>query len=197
MQPQVQSIAVCQICLHPICEGEETAACPDCKTSYHRECRDELGGCATYGCVQMVEIRKTEEPADGWWGTSEKKCPMCAETIPVSSLECPYCHTAFDEIRPISREELLTVGDDSSKQAYRKRAICLLIFSVAGVTSPLALLIGGLWYLARREQIGRAGPMIRATVLMSLAICLVWIVIVAGGYAVFRMSAVNQPGGSQ
>ena len=196
MAAQVQPAAVCQICLHPIFENQETVACPDCQAQYHRECREELGGCATYGCAQMLEVKKADGPSN-WWGTTEKRCPMCAETIPVSSLECPYCHTSFAETRPISKEELLPTDEDPSKRAYQRGATWLLLVSLAGVTSPLALLAGGAWYLARRNQIAQAGAMVRATVLISLAICLIWIVVLGGGYGLFKVSSFNAAGGEQ
>jgi hypothetical protein len=194
MTAQIQPVPVCQICLHPIFGYQETQSCPDCKTPYHGECWKEMGGCATYGCARMVETKKSDNPVS-WWGTTDKKCPMCAETIPMSALECPLCHSKFEEIRPMSQDEVLKIGDPDEYQAYRRRATWLLIISAGGITSPLALLFGGIWYLLNRRQIANAGPMVSATVLMSLAICVVWIVAVAGGYVAF--SRFHSAGGGQ
>jgi hypothetical protein len=153
-----------------------------------------MGGCAIYGCTQMVETKKSETPVS-WWGVTEKKCPICAETIPTSALECPLCHEKFEEIRPITQGELLKTGDPDTHRAYRRGAGLLLLASATGVTSPLALIFGAIWYLLNRRQIANAGPMVRATVLMSLAVCVIWIVAVTAGYEFF--SRFHESGGGQ
>jgi hypothetical protein len=191
MMAQLQTATVCQICLHPVFDEQERVACDECKVSYHQECWDELGGCATYGCPRMVEIKKAEDPQAAWWGVREKKCPLCAETIAVSSLECPYCHASFDDIRPMSTEDIFTPAETEAVKSYRRRAIWLLVFSVLGFTSPLAFLVGGAWYLADKKQIAEAGTTVRAMVLISLAICVVYVVLLLGGYEVFQRNAAN------
>ncbi len=191
MAAQSQAVTVCQICLHPVFNGQEAAACDECKASYHQECWDELGGCATYGCSRMVEIKKADDPVAAWWGAREKKCPMCAETISVASLECPFCHASFDDIRPMSREDVFKPGETEEAKSYRRKAIWLLIFSAIGITSPAALLVGGIWYLARKREIAGAGTTVRAMVLISLAICVVYMVLLVAGYEVFKLNPVS------
>jgi hypothetical protein len=182
----IQQSAVCPICGLPIVEGEPTEACPSCSTSFHQECWEELGGCAVYGCARMVEAHKAEGPI-AYWGTSEKVCPFCAETIPVAALECPLCKLAFDDIRPLSREEVLRPQEDPSLARYRRRAGWLLFFSAIGCTSPLVLLFGGIWYLREREGIARAGSAVRGMILISFIIALVYLIALPAGWAVFHL----------
>jgi hypothetical protein len=41
---------VCPYCQTPIAEDEEEVHCPACRTPHHRQCWQENGGCAVYGC---------------------------------------------------------------------------------------------------------------------------------------------------
>src|ERR687884_1692702 len=99
--------ATCQICLHALEAEQHLHQCPSCKALYHEECWDELGGCAVYGCPRMVEVKKAEDLEETHWGATEKKCPICVETIPISATVCPFCNTIFKDKRPLKREELL------------------------------------------------------------------------------------------
>lgn len=169
--------AVCQICLHPVEANQAIQFCPDCRTRYHQECWDELGGCGTYGCSRMVEIKKSEDETLTYWGATEKKCPICIEQIPVGALVCPFCKTRFKETRPLTREELLPQREDPALAGYRKRAVWLFIFSILGCTSPFALLFGGIWYRSHRDEIAQAGPTARALSLIGLGICVLYLVV--------------------
>ena len=50
----------------------------------------------------MVEVKKAEVGST-FWGATEKVCPMCSEKIPVAALECPFCKTAFKDMRPMAQ----------------------------------------------------------------------------------------------
>ena len=91
--------AVCQICGCAIGPEQAVEVCPEpkCRSPYHRECWDYLGGCARYGCPKMVEVKKGEGESPTFWGASDKQCPLCAEAIPVGALECPYCKALFQD----------------------------------------------------------------------------------------------------
>lgn len=170
------SSAVCQICLHAVDDGEMIQLCPACHTRYHQECWEELGGCATYGCPRMVEIKKSEDVSPTYWGATEKKCPVCIEQIPITVLICPHCKTKFSDTRPMTREDLLPPQEDPALAGYRKTAVWLFIFSLLGCTSPFALLFGGIWYGSHRNEIARAGPTTRALSLIGLGICVLYLV---------------------
>ncbi len=161
--------------------------CPGCAALYHQECWAELGGCATYGCPRMVEVKKPEDEAPTYWGTTEKTCPMCAEKIPISALVCPHCHTTFDDPRPMTREDLLPKSEDPALAGYRKGAAWLFILSLLGCTSPLALLIGGFWYWSHRREIARAGATSQALSLIGLGICLLYLVAVGFGLLLWNV----------
>jgi hypothetical protein len=172
-----QLSATCQICLHALGADEVLHQCPSCKSLYHAECWQELGGCAVYGCPKMVEIKKAEDMEETHWGATEKKCPICVETIPIAATVCPFCNTVFKDKRPLSREELLPEREDPALHEYRRGATWLFIISLLGCTSPFVLIFGGLWYREHREDIMRAGAQARALSLIGLGICVLYIVV--------------------
>lgn len=176
----------CPYCLCAIAPGDATVVCPACGFAHHRECWDTLGGCAVEGCSKMVEVKKAEMDST-YWGATEKVCPMCAEKIPVSALQCPSCKASFSDMRPVTREDVLGKGEDPEQKKFEKNAKLLLVFSVIGCTSPLALLLGWIWYSRNRAQIQR-DPKTRALVLVSLGICIAYLVMAAIGSLVFTVS---------
>jgi hypothetical protein len=182
---------VCHICLHRIDDGQPVNSCPDCQSLYHGPCWEDLGGCAIYGCPGMVEVKKGEDEGTTVWGMSEKVCPACAEKIPATALACPFCRTKFDEILPMAREELLRQPDDPEVVSYRRKAIWLLIFSLIGVTSPLTLLIGGIWYWSKKGEIERAGTTVKGITLIALVISVAYIVLVGFGLLVFSLKGAD------
>lgn len=186
---------LCLVCLLPITAGEpvQTCAHPKCRTPYHQECWEYLGGCARYGCPKMVEVKKSAEQAATYWGSDKKRCPMCAEEILVGALECPFCKATFPDIRPVDREDVLPQPEDPILKACRKNAIRLLVFSALGVTSPFALLFGLLWYRSNKAEIERAGPTTKGLVLISLGICVVYLVLMAFGILIFLVAASPPP----
>jgi hypothetical protein len=96
----------------------------------------------------------------------------------------------------MSPEEVFKPGETEAAKSYGRRAVWLLVFSVIGFTSPVALLVGTIWYLARKREIADAGSTVRAMVLISLAICIAYIVLMFGGYEIFQMRA-GEKGGTE
>jgi hypothetical protein len=152
----------------------------------HRECWDELGGCSVKGCPKQVEVKKAEIAVTDW-GKTEKTCPFCAEQIPVEKRECPYCKASFSDIRPLTKEDVLPKVEEPELLECRSRAKWLLVFSILGCTSPLALLIGGIWYAQNKREIARAGASTRALVLVALGICVLYLVMLGLGTLVFSL----------
>jgi Prokaryotic RING finger family 1 len=177
----------CPYCLHPIVSDEPTLTCPTCQTSHHLECWDELGGCAMYGCARMVEVHKADDDVVTSWGARDKDCPMCAEKIPVIALACPYCRTRFADTRPMHREELLRKVEDPVVSRNRRWAIFLLILSLLGVTSPLALALGLVRYVRHKMEIEQAGPMVRGTILIALGISAAYLLFMSFGLGVYAV----------
>jgi hypothetical protein len=132
----------------------------------------------------MVEIKKADEQIS-YWGATEKKCPICAETIPMVVLECPFCKATFDDVRPLTREDVLGSSEDPTIVSYRRRAIWLLVFSVIGVTAPVVLVVGAVWYRLKKHEIRTAGQTVQALLWMSWVIAALYIVLVSLGAMLF------------
>jgi hypothetical protein len=162
---------------------QQAVACPYCLCA---NCYETLAGCAIDGCPSMVEVKKAAIPHTHW-GATTKVCPMCAETIPVDARQCAFCRASFSELRPMTREDYLPKMEDPALADIRKRAKWLLAFSVIGFTSPVALIFGGFWYRDNKAEIERAGAGTRALVVISLLICVLYIVMVGGGALVFAL----------
>jgi len=175
---------VCPSCMWAIREGELERSCPTCHVLHHDTCWILVGGCARYGCANMAEVEKPPE-APTHWGATEKKCPWCAEMIPLDAAVCPACGEKFASARPMSREDLLPSMTDPEVRDLRRRARWLLVFSVLGVTSPLALLMGVIWYTSNRVAIDRAGGEAKVLTLVALGICVLYLVMTALGLLVF------------
>jgi len=173
----VPPVAVCPCCLFTISNADPERRCPACQTPHHQVCWDELGGCAIYGCPQMVEVRKAGGDDVNWWGQT-------AKTISMAELECPFCHTKFEDIRPIQREDLFATPKQRDPAA-RGSAVRLLIFSTLGFFSPITLLIGLVWYLRKKKELLEAGGSTRALVLISIVVSVLYVVIILGGWALF------------
>jgi hypothetical protein len=177
----------CRVCRCPITPEEPTHVCAACGTAVHQECRDYVGGCAVYGCPAMYETKKADGEDVTYWGVAEKTCAMCGETIAMSALECPFCHATFTDIRPQSREEILQPAAAPPPTPLRRTAVTMLVLSLAGITSPLVLLFGGVWYLRKRREIAAEGPTTRALALVALAICVVYGLFIAAGALIFQL----------
>jgi hypothetical protein len=175
------------ICPYDLCAVDPSAAlvCPGCGHLYHQECWDELGGCAVMGCPRMVEVKKPEGAPEMHWGETSKACPFCLEKIPVSALDCPFCKSQFGDSRPLSRESFLPKPPDPVLDEIRKQAKTLLVFSILGITSPLALLFGWLWYKRNQDEIKRAGSTTYALTIVALAINVVYLAMVGLGIIAF------------
>ena len=181
---------ICQYCLFVVDEFQPSTTCVGCAAPHHRECWNELGGCATYGCPYMVETKKVDDQVITYWGAVEKRCPVCAENIPVSALECAFCQTSFEDIRPMTLADIVPAPPEDWLANYRVWAVCLLLFSVIGITSPLTLVIGLIWYLTRTDKFRRV-PTVRALVLISLGVDLVYLIVLPLGWLVFVLANIS------
>lgn len=57
-----QNSSNCPLCKEELSGNKYT--CPSCQTSYHTDCAEEMGGCATLGCAQkgkMVNARTQDQ----------------------------------------------------------------------------------------------------------------------------------------
>jgi hypothetical protein len=132
----------------------------------------------------MVEVKKADERIS-YWGATEKKCPICAETIPMAVLECPFCKATFDDVRPLTREDVVGPSEAPTTVSCRRRAIWLLVFSVIGVTAPLVLVVGAVWYRLKKHEIRAAGQTVQALIWISWVIAALYIGLVSLGVMLF------------
>jgi hypothetical protein len=153
-------IGTCPICQTTIAPHENVINCPTCQQSHHRECWDEIGGCAVYGCKSAPQSAKAQDtgPVLSAWG-DVKQCPMCGEQIKAIALRCRYCGSNFDTVDPLSAQDLRDrVTRQANVGSIRVAAIVIFIFSVIGVLAPLMLIISLVWVLSSRQKISAAGP---------------------------------------
>ena len=175
----------CVYCLLIVVEAERTN-CPGCSAPHHQNCWDELGGCSFYGCPQMVETKKADDQIVTYWGAVDKKCPVCAEVIPVAALECKFCRSTFEDIRPMTLADLLEPEEEAWVKSYRRSAIWLIVFSAIGCTSLPSFVIGLIWYFTRKERL-KLVPATRGLVLIALGINVVYAVVLPLGWLAFSL----------
>ena len=157
---------LCPICQAPTVAGDETTACPECKTVHHRECWEYNKGCGLYGCARAPETEKLQEieiPAS-YWGQTEKGCPRCGKVIQAAAVRCRHCGETFETARPQEVGEF--AAKESQKAAmvtHRRMGVVLLILAVIPCCAPVAAVVGIIWYVIARREIA-AMPPLQATI---------------------------------
>jgi hypothetical protein len=150
-------MARCTICHTLIQPADSVAACPECSQEYHRECWDELGGCATYGCEKAAEAQKPEQPDyhPGGWG-DEKTCPKCGRQITSSLLDC-RCGARFPYADPMTRDEYYRwFEDEASLRSARRGLLSLFIVSLFGLAAPITGAIAAVMVYRFRNRLAGA-----------------------------------------
>jgi hypothetical protein len=150
----------CAVCQTAIADTEDACLCPSCRSPYHRECWEEIRGCAIYGCEQMPEQPKSESEAgeqETGWG-DVKECPRCHKEIMAAAVKCRFCKATFPSSVPMSKVEYLEWSRQQKALApTRRTAISLFIGSLLGFTAPLILVYGVAWMIKYRRILHRAG----------------------------------------
>jgi hypothetical protein len=150
----------CAICQTEIAPGESAEACPDCSAPYHAECWQENKGCAVYGCTQVpqTEHRASLEIPVSYWGQEHKNCPVCQAQILAAAVRCRICGTNFGSARPQDTAEFQKRAlQNVLAPKLKKKVGWMFALCVLPCTSPLATIIGAIWYAMRRRDI-RALP---------------------------------------
>jgi hypothetical protein len=154
--PDTSAQGVCPVCRTPAVE--DSIECPDCHVRHHQECWVYNNGCGKYGCASAPASEKLNEleVPPSFWGQNEKECPACHKLIQAAALRCRHCGTVFNTARPqdvvqFHAQRSLT----SDLPGLKRNVIILLIFSALPCTAPLAAVVGGIWYLTRREKIAQ------------------------------------------
>ncbi|HUS58817.1 MAG TPA: hypothetical protein VM141_09210, partial [Planctomycetota bacterium] len=134
--------------------------CPACRAPYHRECWNEVGGCAIYGCRLMPAARKAEQDSAGrseGWG-DDKVCPRCGKQIRSAAVRCRFCRAEFPSAMPMNMREY---QDWTQQQAQLKptRTLAIVLFAVSliGFLAPILVAAGVVWALNSRDALRRAG----------------------------------------
>lgn len=152
--------ATCPICQTTVGLGEPVMVCPLCEQVHHRECWNDVGGCATYGCENAPKAEKAapaETPLSAWGDT--KKCPACGETIKAIALRCRYCGTDFETVDPLSLKDLhKRAAKEGRLQATRAAVTTLFILSILGCMAPILVIAAPIYVVTKRATIARAGP---------------------------------------
>jgi hypothetical protein len=143
----------CSICHTLIRPGEETETCPECRSSYHAACWEELGGCATYGCGEAAPAEKAPVPhGETGWG-DVKTCPACRREIHPASLYC-RCGAEFPHVDPMTPREYrdYLAGLQWAKNTRRLLAF-LFALSLTGILAPVSGTIAGIVSNRNRERL--------------------------------------------
>lgn len=153
---------VCSICQSAIGAGEVACRCPQCRSPYHRECWEEVGGCATYGCRLTPDAKgpsQTSQAPTSAWGDT-KSCPSCRNQIQAGAIKCRHCNARFPSSTPMSSTEYKQWQDKQARLGpTRTGAIVFFCLSIIGFLAPLLLAGGFLWLLGAKERLDEAGGM--------------------------------------
>jgi hypothetical protein len=151
-------MARCSICYTVLSAGEPVTACPECKTDYHKSCWDEIGGCGSYGCKQAAVAQKPPVPVlvgSGWGDT--KPCPACTRQISSSLLVCS-CGARFPWADPMTPAEYQSaIMAERAVKSARTALIWMFLFSLIGITAPLAGPVAGIYAFRKRHQLAGTG----------------------------------------
>jgi Prokaryotic RING finger family 1 len=157
--PKAQG-GICPICQTAIGPSDAALVCPSCDQVHHRECWNEVGGCASYGCENAPAPGKTtpaEVPRAAWGET--KTCPVCGEKIKSIALRCRYCGTDFDTVDPLSLKDLRKqIIREERLQTTKTVVIMIFVASILGCPAPIVAVAAPCYVLLKRKNIAKAGP---------------------------------------
>jgi Prokaryotic RING finger family 1 len=184
--PRTQG-GICAICQSAIDPGEAVLVCPSCDQVHHRECWNEVGGCATYGCENAPVAEKSapaEAPRAAWGDT--KKCPACGEKIKSIALRCRYCGTDFDTVDPLTIKDLhKQVKKEEGLRATKTLVIVLFVLSTLGCFAPILFFAAPSYVLFKRDTVSKAGPAYLVMAYSAIAISVLYSIL----FVVFIISS--------
>lgn len=87
----------CPVCCCEILAEDESVACPDCATMYHKDCWEENKGCAIYGCqsAHCLDVHAQQQEQES--GQNEISCPWCYTLVSPKTVICPSCGNRIDQ----------------------------------------------------------------------------------------------------
>lgn len=167
----------CSLCLSPIGEQETVFTCSTCMAVSHRDCREENGGCGTYGCAEAPppEKQAVGPAAAPVWGQETKSCPKCEKTLKAAALRCRWCGAEFGSVEPIGRQEFAREAEKRKQASQLKReASAIFVLGAIPLTAPLIVIVGGLYLLGKRAELAAIPPLQRLLVCLGLGVGVVW-----------------------
>lgn len=175
-EPAAPRPPVCPICQTVLHESDETHACPLCQQVHHRPCWDEVGGCSTYGCENAPKVEKAETAPDRrtGWGDS-KRCPRCRARIKSVALRCRYCGEEFGTVDPMTPADLRRRDQARSELTGLKTAVIICFAAtLIGCLAPITLMVGLFYFLPRRQQLAKAGPIFQILAYATIGLAAVY-----------------------
>jgi hypothetical protein len=173
----------CAICRDDVAGDQPLKRCEACAGAFHLECWKDNGGCATTGCSNAPKKDDAQIEAglqETYWGATTKACPACAETINVNERVCPKCNEHFATDRPMSFEEYKAgFARPQVPSDLEQGALIMFISGIVGVTAPVSLLLGGLWYRAHKDALRELSPLHHLLAVCGLVISALYCVIIA------------------
>ncbi len=168
----------CGICQTLIAPGSPVTRCRTCRGEYHAECWEENRGCATHGCPsapQDVDVSSARDAQRSHWGATDKKCPVCGETIEIDAITCPFCRSDFGTIAPMTQSQFKDRFKPTTVQdPFAQTALCILIAGIVPCTAPFNLVIGGIWFLSHRAELKKDNPSHHLMAAIGLCISLIF-----------------------
>ena len=170
--------ATCAVCQTLIEEGDQPVGCQACDSPYHRECWNEYGGCAAYGCANAP---KQEPKRD-----VEKQCPFCAELIPAKVTRCPSCRERFEDARPLDEGYVDGLLAEPQLKATRQKAFWFLAASILPCVGPVTAVVGWTWLQSGSSQLEEAGgvyaTMVKAGAMLGVTYTGLHVLLLVGAF---------------
>lgn len=106
----------CPICCCEFVTGEDTVICPDCQTTYHKECWEENKGCAIYGCKSVQSIGAPDNVfSDAKFSKSLSACLWCHALLSEPHDLCPMCCKPTNTAPPTLNNKLAVIWEKIAK----------------------------------------------------------------------------------
>jgi Prokaryotic RING finger family 1 len=166
----------CPYCLTGFRTEDVVGSCPGCGAVFHRECWEENGGCAVYGCSQgaAVEGRRAVEVPFSYWGQENKPCPACGQQILAAAKRCRHCGATFVSARPQDTNEFQSrTALEERLPTARSRVVTIFIFSVVPFLAPIGAVWALLWSRGHREELAALPPLYPALVKIGVVAAIV------------------------
>lgn len=175
MSDPVNQSYVCTICLAEITGDAAPVACPACNAVYHLECWEDNAGCGVYGCqhTPAIEPRSAAEIPGGYWGRTDKDCPQCGRTVAAAAIRCRHCGATFEKDPQETANYQSQLHMASRGASLRRMAILSFILCVVPCSAPLGIVVGGIWYAIKRDELRSIPSFFRALCLIGLSIAVI------------------------